>query len=396
MGCVALFSQLKIVVLDFPRTFGQLKKRRKKETKVIRMRFWKFMLFIGIILNALSPVSHPYASDRYTGNIEQIKEKYPNIRIPVIDGDFPLVYEPDPENPNTWFVNDHCLIQGKDGKIHFFGIENPYPATKEVRELVNSEMEFGDRPFIITLWRMMHRHLYTDWSGKKITTHYRVGHAIADNIWGPWTRCEGALDGKKENKGYGSPFVVEFKNQYWMLLPSETGLALSDDLMNWNPIAANTSCNDLGNGHRDPCVVQLENGTFLQYYAGSDPQNRQVVNVARSEDLQTWERIDPCLVRDIPEASWSGMLESPYVLDYNGLYYLFVGFSHRHYYETFVVASDNPYHFEMNNLVTTIFSHAPEFIKIKGVTYMSSCGIEDPQALNHSGLWISQIRWVAP
>ncbi|NQT19865.1 MAG: hypothetical protein HQ592_09170, partial [Planctomycetes bacterium] len=81
---------------------------------------------------------------------------------------------------------------------------------------------------------------------------------------------------------------------------------------------------------------------------------------------------------------------------HGGLYYLFVGFSHRHYYETFVVVSADPRRFLPEHKITTLFTHAPEFIEIDGVTYMSSCGIEDPQVLNRSGLWMSRIRWLAP
>ena len=361
-----------------------------------KVKAGKYRQFIIVIITCLFFPLPSYAQTEYTGNIDKIKETYPGVRIPVIDGDFPLVYEPDPENPNTWFVNDHCLIQDEEGRIHYFGIENPYPETRDAWKWVKNEINDGDRPFVRTLWQLMHRHLYTGWSKGEIVTHYRVGHAVADNIWGPWERCEAALEGKKEKKSFGSPFVAEHNNQYWMLLPSETGLAVSDDLMQWKVIEADTKWNDLGAGHRDPCVIKLTDGTFLQYYAGSDPEGRQVVNTARSKDLSKWERIDPCFVRDIPEAKWSGVLESPYVLKKNGLYYLFVGFAHRHYNETFAVVSDNPFHFEMDNIITTIFSHAPEFIEIDGDTYMSSCGIEDPQYLNHSGLWISQIRWLAP
>jgi hypothetical protein len=35
-------------------------------------------------------------------------------------------------------------------------------------------------------------------------------------------------------------------------------------------------------------------------------------------------------------------------------------------------------------------------IELDGTVYMSSCGIEDPQALNYYGLWICQLKWLRP
>lgn len=110
---------------------------------MLRIRISGYILSLSIILIFISPVSHLNAQNEFAGNIRIIKEKYPDVQFPVIDGDFPLVYEPDPEKPNTWFVNDHCLIQDDQGRIHYFGIENPYPSTKEAWEWVKNEIEIG-------------------------------------------------------------------------------------------------------------------------------------------------------------------------------------------------------------------------------------------------------------
>ncbi|NOX52956.1 MAG: hypothetical protein GXP27_00660 [Planctomycetes bacterium] len=61
-----------------------------------------------------------------------------------------------------------------------------------------------------------------------------------------------------------------------------------------------------------------------------------------------------------------------------------------------MIVSDTPYKFLPENTVTTLFTHAPELIEIDGQTYISSCGFEDPQILNRSGLWIAKLRWLAP
>jgi beta-xylosidase len=334
------------------------------------------------------------AEERLSDDLDAIIQRFADLEMPVIEGEYQLVYEPDPQKPHHWFVNDHCLIRDDEGRIHYFGIENPYPTTEQALEWrwVSKQLEEKERPFVRTLYRMMGGHLYNR------HTHYRVGHAVADSIWGPWTRHEAALHGGEEKKHFGSPYVVKHGGKYWMLLPSATGLAVSDDLMKWKVAKSKTNWEKMGKGHRDPCVIKMADGTYLQYYAAcEDTKKHQVLHVARSKDLLEWERLEPCYQRDISEKGhWCSLYESPYVLERKGLYYLFVCYAHRRYYETWVVVSDNPYKFEPRNTITTIMAHAPEFIEIDGQMYISSCGIEDPQGLNRSGLWIAKLRWLKP
>jgi len=338
--------------------------------------------------------------------IDDARRCFPELRVPVVDGDFKLVYEPEPERPNSWMVNDHCLIRDAHGVLHFFGIENPFPTTAEALEWLKEGLVPSPRPFIQTLHWLMHNHLYR--SG----THYRVGHAVAENVWGPWQRCPAALDGGEERHGHGSPFVVRHENQYWMFEPSArrqswqsvgTGIYTSSDLNNWKAVDDATEWGDRQvfgpTGHRDPCILRGDDGAFLQYFAAADAEGRHTISLATSADLRHWSPEAPCYVdANLPQYAPScfGIFESPFVMRHGGLYYLFVGFSHRHYYETFVVVSADPRRFLPEHKITTLFTHAPEFIEIDGVTYMSSCGIEDPQVLNRSGLWMSRIRWLAP
>ena len=121
------------------------------------------------------------------------------------------------------------------------------------------------------------------------------------------------------------------------------------------------------------------------------------MRASRSRDLSTWRNEHPCYLEELADApSWFGIFESQFVHRKEDLYYLFVCLAHRHYYETFVVVSDDPYRFLPENKITTLFTHAHELIEIDGETYMSSCGIEDPQILNRSGLWICKLGWLAP
>lgn len=328
--------------------------------------------------------------------IEHALQRFPGLRIPVVDGDFTLVYEPYPESPNTWMVNDHCLIRGEDGRIHYFGIENPFPTTSVALAHLAPELEPSDKPFLSTMHALIHGGLY------RMPTHFRVGHAVADDILGPWTRLPAAHDGREEQRGFGAPFVVRHDGLYWMFVSTTgSGIFTSPDLEHWEPVEDATRWWDpeaLSPTHRDPCILQLPDGLFLQYFAGRDPEGRHTVRLATSEDLKTWHRQEPCYVEEFDNAPTSfGLFESPFVKQVDGLYYLFVGFSHRHYYETFVAVSDDPYRFLPEHKITTVFSHAAELIDIDGRTYISSCGIEDPQCLNRSGLWMAGLKWmIAP
>ena len=324
---------------------------------------------------------------------------HPQLKIPIIDGGITLVYQPDPAHPNTWMLNDHSLIQDKNGRIHLFAIENPYPTRTQALQLLPELTQPCDEPIIRTIHRW-YAALYP------IETHYRIGHAIADNIYGPWTRLPAALGDGAEKYHYGSPFVIEHQQRYWMFLPegplddlSVSGIYVSDDLESWCPVAGATPWWDtgvFGAGHRDPCIIRLQDGTFLQYFSAQDRQERVAVLLASSSDLICWRRHDPCYIEQIDTAPLFGLFESNFVHKKDDLYYLFVCFAHRHYYETFVVVSGDPYNFSEQNKITTLFTHAPELIEINGQTYMTSCGIEDPQELNRSGLWLSKLNWLTP
>ena len=324
---------------------------------------------------------------------------HPRLKVPVVDGGFTLVYEPDPAHPNTWMLNDHSLIQDKSGRIHLFAIENPYPTRTQALQSLPELTQPDDEPIAQTIHRW-YAALYP------IETHYRVGHAIADNIYGPWTRLPAALGDDKEKYHYGSPFVMEHQHRYWMFLPAGplddltvTGIYVSDDLESWSSVAEATPWWDtdvFGASHRDPCIILLEDGTFLQYFSAGDRQNRAAVLLATSSNLISWHPHEPCYIEQIDDVPSHGIFESNFVYKKDDLYYLFVCFAHRHYYETFVVVSDDPHHFSEQNKITTLFTHAPELIEINGETYMTSCGIEDPQDFKRVGLWISKLKWLTP
>jgi len=88
-------------------------------------------------------------------------------------------------------------------------------------------------------------------------------------------------------------------------------------------------------------------------------------------------------------------VESPFILERNGLWYLFCTYAHRRYEETIVVVSDNPDYFNHGkNCLTTLFGHASEIFTYNGKTYISSCGPEDQQTLNQHGVTLAELGWL--
>lgn len=340
--------------------------------------------------------------------LNELKRKYRGLKVPVLAGGLRLAYDPDPQNPYKWGVNDHTLIQAEDGRIHFFGIENPFLSTAEALELVKHELEQGDRPWPLTSWKMMLGSSYT------VRNHYRVGHAVADSIWGPWEQLPPAFDGMGQGDDggihpYGSPYVLRHGGRYWMFVPegwntkkgaTATGIYISEDLTAWQPVEGTRWTDPAVFGtlaHRDPCILRLDDGTFLQYFAAGDEAQSIHIGLASSKDLQHWSREAHAYVEDFGGTKIrGGGFESPFITCKDGLYYLLVGWSHRHYYETLVLVSQDPRHFDPADKVTTLFAHAPELIRIDGIDYISSCGFEDPQEMNRSGLWISELDWLQP
>lgn len=294
--------------------------------------------------------------------------------IPCIRGAFRHVLDPpgmrdartrDPEV--QWYVNDHCFFVDHDNAIHWFGITNPYP---------------------------------TEGSLYGPGSHRHIGHAVASCPFGPWQERDHAMAlPEGTDQTIGACFVVRSGDGYLMLYcgSGRRGfhVAASDDLHSWTPVA-DAPAIDLGQGTRDPCVLRLDDGTYL-LYAAAGLDGVAVVAVADSRDRVHWTPRDPALASDVPGA-W-GPLESPFVHRRGDGYYLFVNHSHRQYEETLVFHSRDPYAFDWDAPLCTVFAHAAEVFTWGGRTYISHCGIEDRHWSDTGapyGLWLAELDWLEP
>lgn len=290
-------------------------------------------------------------------------------RIPYVKGRFEHILSPSSKtilgDERRWYINDHCFFVDPENRIHWFGINNPYP-------------EDG--------------HYYAP------GTHRHIGHAVADRPFGSWTAMPDAFSLPDDTtECVGACFVAAQGEHYVMLYGFNTGLstAVSSDLQTWKK-QPELGVIDLGPGTRDPCLLKLANGTWLLYCAAAH-EGAGAVALASSTDLVTWKQEEPALVSDVH--AHYGPLESPFVLEREDLFYLFLNHSHRQYEETLVFESPDPYHFDWNHPICTIFAHAAEMLTWEGQSYISHCGIEDQHWHDIGapyGLYLAELGWTEP
>jgi hypothetical protein len=329
--------------------------------------------FLGVGLTAAAAMAVPQSGAdegaMTSPSNTRREEKSGTVGIPWIVGAFRHVLDPPGMAParkagskDSWYINDHCFFIDATERIHWFGITNPYPADG-------------------------------DYYGPG--THRRIGHAVARHPFGPWEPRPDALalpKGSSEN--LGASFVVRGSEEYLMIYGYNTGyhFARSKDLDQWEKIET-LPVLDLGQGTRDPCVLRLDDGSYLLYGAAGH-KGRSAVVMASGRDLLHWKPEAPALLSDIP-APW-GALESPFVHRRGNDFYLFVNFSHRQYEETLVFQSKDPRRFDWQTPLCTVFAHAAELFTWRGKTYISHCGIEDrhwSEIGAPNGLWLAELRW---
>jgi beta-fructofuranosidase len=289
-------------------------------------------------------------------------------------GAFELVYDPSVGEAERWYINDHTIFRDRGGTWHLIGITHPEPFA----------------PF----------------------DELHLAHATAPALHGPWTKQPYALstDRTHHETHLWAPHVIEHDDRYWMFYcgggpaPSQyrIHLATSDDATTWQRHEANPLVVD-GYEARDPMVLRVDGRWLLYYTATSAPEGgHHVVAVVESDDLVHWGG-KQVVYTDAMTGTGAGPTESPFVVERDGTWYLFIGpdwdtltrsheatgrYDLRAYRRTRVLASDDPRSFTLDGLVATIDAHAPEVVvDEQDATWISHCG------WGQGGVHLAPLSW---
>jgi len=281
--------------------------------------------------------------------------------VPVM-GESVHIFDPGEGELRPWYINDHCIVRGPDNKFHLFGITH----TKEVFPPPWAEHEFA--------------------------------HASSDQLFRQgWQKHERVLRIDKElgETHVWAPHVIEKDDLYYIFYAAGgghwdamTNLATSRDLFLWKRHPENPMFRDFYDA-RDPMVYK-HGDEYVMYYTKtySEDDHRSTVAIRRSMDLVHWSEPEFALVlSDYPRAVNSGHTESPYYFQYNGRHYLCICNPYYHYRFSRVFVSDNPFHFDEKDEITSLIAHCPEVIEADGRWAVSHAG------WFYNGVYLAPVEW---
>jgi beta-fructofuranosidase len=292
--------------------------------------------------------------------------KIPPVYKPVISGDWQLLFRP---QKTGCYVNDHTLLRAHDGLWHLFGI------TRDRSEI-----------------RPDHERYFAHGAGPSLLS-------------------QTGLEEKEPACDFGlrawAPALVRAHDRYYMFYgPDSLHLAVSDELYEWRKTEVNQLGCPIDGCIRDPMLLQTGPDSWLLYATALHAGYGQV-SVFISNDLINWRFVQFAL-RTSGKAplnpAW-GATESPFVVLYQGWYYLLVTYTDSEmdsYHNTLVFHSLNPFDFGEYTgdnaddvVMARLHAHAPELVHDvdQDAWYITTCGWRGRNTPIEGAVAIAPLRW---
>lgn len=286
------------------------------------------------------------------------------MKKPVIVGGWKPLFHPE---KTGCYVNDHSIVQDRNGAWHLFGITSHAGGPSNERYFVHAKAE----------------QLIAEQEMEEIGVVMNHG----TRAW--------------------APGVIRHEDCYYMYYgPSPTKLAVSVDLNEWMGYEIKMCGQPPLSCHRDHFVMRLNEYTWIMYVVGVK-DGYGAVSCLVSNDLLHWRFVQYALTSegDAPLKPAWGAFESPYVVQYEGMYYLFVTYTDcnkENYQNTLVFASTNPYDFgtytqsrHKEMVISELCAHAGEvlFDSSTNSYYMTTCGWRNYGIPVEGGVGIAKLEW---
>ena len=278
----------------------------------------------------------------------------------------------------TPLYNDFCLTQSVDGRWHCIGILFEGKSAAEFRQ-------------------------------------NRLFHYVSESIQGPYHSVEPLDLGYGKGDGVWAPCIVRNGEQLLMYYAhaGKAGMSIrvahaeDSQLLRWHRGAGGEEVLATEEGARDPEIIKDQRtGQFLMFYVcavktGDDWQG--VVRVRTSTNLLKWS--EPRTVLGTPPGY--GGSESVFVLQENGLYYMWVSSAEDYGVMSLYISTD-PFSFGdvVENRIEQQPGHAPEIVRADGQYWMACVAIASVSHLDTAkqhdlpigqhdleGVWIQPLEW---
>jgi hypothetical protein len=286
---------------------------------------------------------------------------------PIAQSQMTHVFDTNTISGGPFYVNDHTIVRGHDGRWHLFGIFHLEPMGDD------TEVDFVHAVAAETdpaRWRDSAFEVVPE----PYTMALRADRAAGEtHLWAPH---------------------VTFADGRWLMVYNGGGvgddhasirIAESDDLYRWTRVSRIPLFEDFC-AARDPMIAE-RGGVWVLYYTRCESLSRKVSGVAyrQSRDLAHWT--EPRMALTLGDASLmpnSGFTESPFVFEHGGFHYMSVTSYPLGWDATYVYRSKTPLAFP-DTPFTKVRSHAAEWVASGGRLFATHAGP------GQRGVWISEI-----